>query len=314
MLAMKEDDVTKMLAAGVHLGDSNVNFQMQQYVYKVRNNGTAIINLRKTWEKLLLAARVIAAIENPSDICILSNRLFGQRAILKFAKYTGAQPVAGRFTPGTFTNQIQKAFREPRLLVVSDPVEDRQPITEASYVNIPVIAFCNTNSHLRYIDIAIPCNTAGKHSLGLMWWLLSREVMRLKGSISREIPWDVMPDLFFYREPEEVEKDEQMAKIEQEEIVETQGDWAEPTTAAAGATADEKWRDTTAGSDWTTEGTATSQTIAAAAGGGGAAAPGPIVHTGEQDWNIGPTTTTKDWADDAGEWAASEPQATTGNW
>ena len=40
--------------------------------------GTAIINLRKTWEKLLLAARVIAAIENPSDICILSNRLYGQ--------------------------------------------------------------------------------------------------------------------------------------------------------------------------------------------------------------------------------------------
>ena len=98
MLAMKEDDVTKMLAASVHLGDSNVNFQMQQYVYKVRNNGrrlnrsiryirnpllldssgTAIINLRKTWEKLLLAARVIAAIENPSDICILSNRLYGQ--------------------------------------------------------------------------------------------------------------------------------------------------------------------------------------------------------------------------------------------
>ena len=42
-----------------------------------------------------------------------------------------------------------------------------------------------------------------------MWWFLAREVLRLRGSISRELPWDVMPDLFFYRDPEEAEKEEQ---------------------------------------------------------------------------------------------------------
>ena len=40
--------------------------------------GTPIFNLRKTWEKLLIAARIIAAIENPTDVCVLSNRSFGQ--------------------------------------------------------------------------------------------------------------------------------------------------------------------------------------------------------------------------------------------
>lgn len=55
----------------------------------------------------MLAARAIVAVENPSDICVLSNRQFGQRAILKFSVATGTTPVAGRFTPGTFTNQNQ---------------------------------------------------------------------------------------------------------------------------------------------------------------------------------------------------------------
>nr|AFM88508.1 40S ribosomal protein SA [Callorhinchus milii] len=211
VLQMKEEDVLKFLAASTHLGSTNLDFQMEQYVYKRKSDGIYIINIKKTWEKLLLAARAIVAIENPADVCVISSRPFGQRAVLKFASACGATPIAGRFTPGTFTNQIQGAFREPRLLVVTDPRQDHQPLTEASYVNIPTIAMCNTDSPLRYVDVSIPCNNKGAHSIGLMWWMLAREVLRMRGTISREHPWEVMPDLYFYRDPDEIEKEEQAA-------------------------------------------------------------------------------------------------------
>jgi len=209
VLALKEEDVVKFIACSAHLGANQCDFQMEQYCYKRKADGQYIINLKTLWEKLLLAARAIAAIENPADVCVISSRPYAQRAILKFASATGATAIAGRYTPGTFTNQIQKAFKEPRLLVITDPRADHQPITEASYVNIPVVAFCNTDSPVKFIDIAIPCNTKSIYSVGLMWWILAREVLRLRGSISRDVPWDVMPDLYFYRDPEEAEKEEQ---------------------------------------------------------------------------------------------------------
>jgi len=202
-LNLREEDVKLLLATNAHLGTQNVNPKMNRYLWKRRADGVNLINIRKTWEKLVLAARVIAAIENPLDINVVSTRQSGQRAVLKFSQFTGAHPISGRFTPGGFTNQIQEKFLEPRLLVAADPRSDHQAITEASYVNVPVIAFCNTDSHVRLVDIVIPFNTSSNQAIGLGFWLLAREVMFLKGQLPRGQPWDIMVDLFIYRAPEE---------------------------------------------------------------------------------------------------------------
>ena len=60
----QEDDITKMLAATTHIGSDNSETTMEQYIFKKKTDGVNIINLKKTWEKLVLAARAIAAVEN----------------------------------------------------------------------------------------------------------------------------------------------------------------------------------------------------------------------------------------------------------
>jgi len=236
ILNATEQDVQSMLAAQSHIGTKNLDIQMQPYVWKRRSDGIHIINVGKTWEKIVFAARILASIENPADVCVISARPYGQRAALKYAQYTGAQAIAGRFTPGTFTNYITRTFREPRVLLVTDPRTDHQAIREASYVNIPVIAFCDTDSPLKHVDVAIPTNNKAKHAIGLGYWLLAREVLRLRGTIARTTPWDIMVDMFFYRDPEEQEKEAEAAVAEKSAEYNAAGDWGAQADAAAPAT------------------------------------------------------------------------------
>merc|ERR1712224_335260 len=195
-----------LLAAQCQLGTQTCNYRMERYVYKRRSDDFYIINLEKTWEKLRLAARAIVAVENPEDIVVLSSRPYAQRAALKFSSYTSTKTLTQRHVSGLFTNHTQKRFEEPRLLIVTDPKTEHQPVKETSYVNIPVIAFCDTESSLKNVDIAIPANNKDDHSIGMLYYILARMVQQMRGTLEAGQPWNVMVDSFFFCAPDETEK------------------------------------------------------------------------------------------------------------
>eukprot|EP00730_Choanoeca_flexa_P019530 TRINITY_DN9545_c1_g1_i2.p2 TRINITY_DN9545_c1_g1~~TRINITY_DN9545_c1_g1_i2.p2 ORF type:complete len:310 (+),score=90.46 TRINITY_DN9545_c1_g1_i2:44-973(+) len=294
-----EADIEKLIMAQTHIGSKNCAKQMTKYVFKRRADGVNIIDVHKTWEKIVLAARIIAAIEHPSDICAVSGVEQGQRAILKFCSHIGgAFPIAGRFTPGAFTNQIQKAFQEPRLLVLTDPRVDHQAVREASYVNIPIIALCDVDAPLRFVDVVIPCNNKSPHAIGIVWWMLAREVLRLRGTLSRESEWDIMPDLYFWRDPAEIAQEELEAAQAAEEAQQQQfqqWDGAEATDAptdpaalAAAATAAaagiQPIGGAPANADWTAAAPANTGFDAPTGGDWGASTGGDWAATGGDDW------------------------------
>ncbi|MES1903648.1 MAG: structural constituent of ribosome, partial [Paramarteilia canceri] len=77
-----------------------------------------------------------------------------------------------------------KTFCEPSFIVCASATEDVQAIKESALSNTAVIAFCDGTASLNQIDIPISCNTHSRLSIGVMFYLLVRQILRLKGTIS----------------------------------------------------------------------------------------------------------------------------------
>ena len=172
------------LKAGIHIGTKFKSKYMESFIYKIRNDGLYILNLEKVDERIGLAAKFLSQFE-PQDILVVSRRENGWKPIKAFAKLTGVTVFAGRYPPGILTNTSLKNFMEKKILLTTDPWPDKNAVEDALRVGIPVIGLCDTNNQANNVDLVVPCNNKGKKSLGLFFYILTREYLKAKGLIKK---------------------------------------------------------------------------------------------------------------------------------
>ncbi len=170
------------LTSGVHIGTQQKSADMKKFIFKVRNDGLYVLDIKQTDERIRLVAKFIAKFD-PDKVLIVSARQYGQKPVKVFAKNIGARSFAGRFVPGTLTNPKIPGFYEPEVLLLTDPAADGQALREAINIGIPVVGLCDANNETRNVDIVIPTNNKGRRALAVVYWLLTREVLKAKGTI-----------------------------------------------------------------------------------------------------------------------------------
>ncbi len=173
------------MTSGVHIGTRQKTADIKDFIYKVRNDGLYIIDVKKTDERIRNAAKFLAKYD-PSKVMAVSVRQYGQKPVKKLGEHTGMQILEGRFRPGILTNPNSKDFFEPEIILLTDPLADIQALHEAENIGIPVIALCDTNNETRYIDLVIPTNNKGRRALALIYWLLTKEILREQGKIKSD--------------------------------------------------------------------------------------------------------------------------------
>jgi small subunit ribosomal protein S2 len=174
---------TEYLTAGVHIGMKSCTPYMKQFVYKVRDDGLAVFNLQKVDERIKTAADFLSKYGN---ILVVSRKESASKGIEAFSREIGGKAIAGRFSPGTLTNPSYKGFYEPDVIFVVDPLVDEQVIREAKKKRVPVVAMCDTFNNPKDVDYVIPMNNNGKKAVGLVLWIIAREILKNRGEIKKD--------------------------------------------------------------------------------------------------------------------------------
>lgn len=181
--------VATLLAAGCHLGHAKASFRpsMQRYVYG-ESDGLYLIDLNETMIALTRAIKVVRGVAlkggvivfvgtNPNEAHMLS--------VARAARKCKGYYVSHRWIPGTITNFVEvskqlsgqqrvevdlvdrstdrkvvsdSSLIKPDLVILMNPVENRNCISECISQRIPTIGLCDTDMEPSLLTYPIPCN------------------------------------------------------------------------------------------------------------------------------------------------------------
>ena len=169
----------------VHIGTQQKSADMANFIQEVRSDGLYLLDIEITDSRIRSIANFLSRYE-ASNIMVVSARQYGQRPARKFAEAIGANAAVGRFIPGSLTNPSLRSYVEPDMLFVTDPAADQQALREAVNSGLPIVGICDANNNLRNVDLALPANNKGRRSLSLLYWILAREVLKVRGETTDE--------------------------------------------------------------------------------------------------------------------------------
>ncbi|MBT0158686.1 30S ribosomal protein S2 [Candidatus Bathyarchaeota archaeon A05DMB-2] len=174
-----------LLSAGIHIGTRMKTLDMEPFIYRVRPDGLFVLDVKKTDDRIRIAAKFLARFEH-AKVAVAASRLYSHEPATKFCELTGATPIIGRFIPGLLSNPLYPNRIDPEVIVVSDPKADAQAVKEAGKVGIPIVALCSTDNEFAGVDLVIPTNNKGRRALAVIYWLLARQVLRERGELAAD--------------------------------------------------------------------------------------------------------------------------------
>lgn len=183
------------LKVGLHIGTKFKTKYMEPFIYKIRPDGLAVLNVQKIDQRIGIAAKFLASYDS-KEILVVCRRENGFQAVKLFSKLTGIRSFIGRYPPGALTNLGLDSFIEAKVLLVVDPWPSKNAVDDAAAVGIPIVALCDTNNGANNIDLVVPCNNKGKKSLGLFFYILAKEYLKGRGLIKKDEDLKVNADDF----------------------------------------------------------------------------------------------------------------------
>jgi small subunit ribosomal protein S2 len=177
--------VDDYLTAGVHIGTKYKNGFTDKFIQRARADGLKILNTEDVDKRLKVLINLLSKYD-PSEFVIMGRRENAKKPLQMFAKLVGCDIFTGRYLPGKLTNVALEDYKEYKLVIVCDPLTDKNILNEAFEQGNFTVGFCDTNNRTSKLDLVVPINNKGKKSLGLAFMLLAKHYLANKGVIKEK--------------------------------------------------------------------------------------------------------------------------------
>jgi len=168
------------IKSGIYIGTKVITPHLRPFVYRRRNDGIAILDINIIDEKLKGLVKNIIKYA-PEDFVVACKREAGWKAVQKFSELTGVRVFTKKYPAGILTNSQLPTFFETEMILICDPWIDKNAMRDANKIKKKVFALCDTNNYAFGIDFFVPCNNKSAKSLGVVFYILTKEYLKARG-------------------------------------------------------------------------------------------------------------------------------------